>query len=391
MKVAAHLGLARRAHLPRRRPARRPGGGAAPPRRAGRGRARSTSCWSPGDIYDRAVPSAEAVQVRDRVLARIRAGRRADRAHARATTTPRRGWAPSPSFAAAGGLHLRTSDRRDSHEPVLLDDEHGPVAVYGSLTWSRNRRGTRWASPDARATPACSPRRCAGPRRPRRPGRGHASVVLAHAFVTGGAPTESERTDRRRRGRARRPARCSTASTTSRSATCTARRRSAEHLRYSGSPLAYSFSEAGHRKCVWLVDLDAAGLAECSGTSCRCRARWPPSRRARRAARDPAHADVEDHYLSVTLTDRVRPVDAMRRLRERFPHAVHLDWQPEGGAPPAPLRYADAVRGRSRRRDRRSFVADCRGAAPSRERGAARCSTRRPSEAVAARGGAVAR
>ena len=34
----------------------------------------------------------------------------------------------------------------------------------------------------------------------------------------------------------------------------------AENLRYSGSPLAYSFSEARHRKSVWLVELDAGGL-----------------------------------------------------------------------------------------------------------------------------------
>ncbi len=33
-------------------------------------------------------------------------------------------------------------------------------------------------------------------------------------------------------------------------------------MRYSGSPLAYSFGEAGQQKQAWLVDLDAAGLAD---------------------------------------------------------------------------------------------------------------------------------
>ena len=32
-------------------------------------------------------------------------------------------------------------------------------------------------------------------------------------------------------------------------------------VRYSGSPLAYSFSEADQRKGSWLVDLGAAGVA----------------------------------------------------------------------------------------------------------------------------------
>ena len=34
-----------------------------------------------------------------------------------------------------------------------------------------------------------------------------------------------------------------------------------DHLRYSGSPLPYSFSEAAHHKGSWLVELDASGLA----------------------------------------------------------------------------------------------------------------------------------
>ena len=66
-----------------------------------------------------------------------------------------------------------------------------------------------------------------------------------------------------------------------------------------------------------------------------------------------------------TSPDRVRPVDAMRRLRERFPYAVHLEWEPAGGHAGAPLRYADAVRGRSDIEVSRSFLDDCRGAPPT--------------------------
>ena len=68
------------------------------------------------------------------------------------------------------------------------------------------------------------------------------------------------------------------------------------------------------------------------------------------------------------LTDPVRPVDAMRRLRTRFPHAVHLEWQPEGGAGAA-LRYSEAVRGRTDLEIAEAFIADCRGSEPTeRER-----------------------
>jgi len=80
---------------------------------------------------------------------------------------------------------------------------------------------------------------------------------------------------------------------------------------------------------------------------------------------EPAHDEFLEHFLSVTVTDPVRPVDAMRRLRERFTHAVHLEWEPEGGYSGAPLRYSDAVRGRSDIEISRSFLDDCRGAAPT--------------------------
>jgi exonuclease SbcD len=55
----------------------------------------------------------------------------------------------------------------------------------------------------------------------------------------------------------------------------------------------------------------------------------------------------------------------MRRLRERFPYAVRLDWQPENGKTTAALRYAEAVRGRSDGEIAQSFLADCRGAPPN--------------------------
>lgn len=77
------------------------------------------------------------------------------------------------------------------------------------------------------------------------------------------------------------------------------------------------------------------------------------------------HTEHEDCYLSATLTDEVRPLEPMRRLQERFPHAVHLEWQPEGGRATAPLRYSEAVRGRDDQTIAKGFVADCRGSDPT--------------------------
>ncbi|MFI9451791.1 exonuclease SbcCD subunit D [Amycolatopsis sp. NPDC052450] len=317
-----------------------------------------------GDIYDRAVPSAEAVRVATTALGRIRqAGAKLVMTPGNHDSAPRLG--AFAEFAAAGGLYLRATIDGLA-EPVLLPDEHGEVALYGIPYLEPEPARHALGVPEARGhtgvlTEAMRRIREDLATRP----SGTRSVVLAHAFVTGGEPTESERTiavggveqvpgsvfdgvDYVALGHLHGP------------------QTLAEHLRYSGSPLAYSFSETRQRKSVWLVDLDAGGLAE-------VRRHELPVPRHLAMLRgeladllaDPEHDGLTEHFLSFTVTDRVRPIDAMRQLRERFPYAVHMDWQPEGGHDGAALKYAEAVRGRSDVEITRSFLEDCRGSAPS--------------------------
>ncbi len=313
-----------------------------------------------GDLYDRAVPSADAVALCARVLMRIRA------AGARIVITPGNHDSAARigvfgEFAAAGGLYLRTQISL-LDKPVELEDEHGPVAVYGIpflepeparhvlgvadkghapvLTEAMRRIRADLASREAR------------------------SVVLAHAFVTGGAPSESERTiavggvqdvsmqvfsgvDYVALGHLHGP------------------QTLAENLRYSGSPLAYSFSEARQRKSVWLVELDAGGLVGVE------RRDLPVPRKLAtvmgtlaEVLEDPAHTPLEDHFLSVVLTDQVRPMDALRQLQNRFEHAVHVEWRPEQGLRHN-MTYAERVRGRTDEEVACCFVSDARGSEPS--------------------------
>src|SRR5699024_8647634 len=216
-----------------------------------------------GDVYDRAVPSARAVRVATRVMRDLRD------AGAQLVITPGNHDSASrlgafAEFAAAGGLHLRTTIA-GLDEPVVLTDEHGPVALYGipylEPEPARQQLGlsgpcdhtTVLAEAMRRIRTELATRDDSGPR--------CRSVVLAHAFVTGGAASDSERTiavggveqvpadvfdgiDYVALGHLHGP------------------QRLAEQLRYSGSPLAYSFSEEKQRKSVWIVDLDARGLSE---------------------------------------------------------------------------------------------------------------------------------
>jgi exonuclease SbcD len=118
-------------------------------------------------------------------------------------------------------------------------------------------------------------------------------------------------------------------------------------VRYSGSPLAYSFSEAGQQKGSWLVELGRRGVE---------RTDFVPAPVPRPLARlrgrlddllhDADHEAVTGHWLAVVLTDPQRPRSAMERLRRRFPHTLTLAFEPEGLSA-RPSRGVPRVTGRS--------------------------------------------
>jgi exonuclease SbcD len=104
-----------------------------------------------------------------------------------------------------------------------------------------------------------------------------------------------------------------------------------DSVRYSGSPLAYSFSEAGQAKGSWLVELGRSGVERVDFVA----APVPrPLARLRGRLDDllhaPEHEAVADHWLAVVLTDPQRPRSAMERLRRRFPHTLTLAFEPDG-------------------------------------------------------------
>lgn len=321
----------------------------------------------PGDVYDRSIPSADAVAVCNRGFEAIRAAGAVIVATSGNHDSPVRLGAGA-AFAAAGGLHLMT--RVSALDvPVLLDDEHGPVAFYGipylEPEITRAALGVPQARSHAEILDVAMTRIRADLDERRAGSPGLRAVLLAHAFVVGGEATGSERS-------------ISVGGVETVSASAFdgvdyvalghlhSPQTLADNVRYSGSPLPYSFGERSHRKAVWLVEVDAAGLGTVE------RIDLPVVRGLSQLTgtldellHDAAYASAEDHYVSAVLTDALRPVDAMRALQSRFPHAIHMEWQrPEGGAE---LRYRDRVRGRSDLEVAEGFLADVRSAATAGE------------------------
>jgi exonuclease SbcD len=313
-----------------------------------------------GDLYDRAMPSAEATRVCSRALWRLReAGAQVVVSSGNHDSAGRLAF--GAQFAAAGGLHLCT-DPGAVGTPVLFADEHGPVAVYplpylepetarhalGDPALTGHQAVLSAAMDLVRADLATRP---AGTR----------SVVLAHAFVVGGEPSESER-DISVGGVASVPVGTFDGVDYVALGHLHGAQTLSDRVRYAGSPLAYSFSEARHHKSAWLVDLEGGGLGTVRRHS------LPVARRLSTITgeladllADRALNEVADHYLSVVLTDPVRPADPMRRLQLRFPHAVHLRWEPAGGAPDGEGTYTARLRGRDDLQVAAAFVEHARG------------------------------
>ena len=287
-----------------------------------------------GDVYDRALPPVDAVELADESFARLAASR------AQVVVTSgnhdsqiRLGF--NARLADAAGVHLRTR-WQDVGTPVVIEDAHGPVAVYGLPYLEPDAVRAAWGL-TARSHEAAlgeAMRRVHADLAVR---RSHRSVVMAHAFVAGDPGRGAEMASDSERdisvgGLQIAPTGLFTGVDYAALGHLHGRHTLTESVRYSGSPLAYSFSEAGHAKGSWLVELGADGFERADFVPAPVPRRLMTVRGTLDALlTDPSYREAEGCYLQVTLTDRRRPVHAMERLRERFEHALILAFEPEGG------------------------------------------------------------
>jgi exonuclease SbcD len=309
-----------------------------------------------GDVYDRALPAVDAVELADDTFARLATSRaRVVMTSGNHDSARRLGF--NSRLVDAAGFHLRTVAGAVA-TPVLLDDPEGPVAVYGIPYLEPDLVRRAWDLParshQAAMSAAVDRIRADLATRP----AGTRSVVLAHAFVAGGQPCDSER-DIAVGGVSVVSTQTFTGLDYVALGHLHGRQTLTDAIRYSGSPLAYSFSEADHVKGSWLVDLAADGRVQSEFVEA------PVPRRLARLTgtleallSDSRHTAAESAWVHATLTDAVRPAQAMARLRDRFPHAVALAFEPAGGHHPRPTR---ALAGRSDHDVALDFVTAVRG------------------------------
>ncbi len=287
-----------------------------------------------GDLYDRAVPPPDAVELMDDTLSRLVLG-------LDIPVVAIAGNHDSPQRTAFGSRilgrqRLHVAGPFGPPEPVVLDDRHGPITIW-PIPYADPPTARLALEDEAIAThDHAMTAACAG-----LAGRGGdcRTVLMAHAFVQGGAECESERPLSVGGSGAVSGVQFAGFSYVALGHLHRPQAAGRDAVRYSGSPLKYSFSEADHRKSVSLVEINAAGIATVEDIA------LSPRRDLRilegtiaELTRGGLQGARED-YLSVLLTDEGAVYDAMARLRQIYPNVLHVGRsflrRPLGEAPAA--------------------------------------------------------
>lgn len=275
-----------------------------------------------GDVYDKSVPSVEAVELLDGFLTELCARG--------VPVLLISGNHDSPERLAFGG---RVMDSCGIHispvydgalAPVTLHDAFGPVHVW-LLPFVKPAHVRRWfpdadieSYTDAVAEAVAHMDIDTAAR----------NVLVTHQFVTGGARSGSEElsvggTDNVDSGI------FAPFDYVALGHLHGAQHIGRETIRYAGSPLKYSFSEARQHKSVTVVTLGEKGDVQV------CTVALTPLRELReiRGSYDELtarsfyeHTTYRSDYLHLILTDEQDVFDAMSRLRTIYPYLMTLDY-----------------------------------------------------------------
>lgn len=271
-----------------------------------------------GDVFDRASPPNTAIRQFNRFLKRV-----AEEAEAAVVmisgnhNSGDRIEAMSVFSTASRALVRGIADAVEA--PLVLRDAHGEVA-FSALPFSYEYAAREVFGDEGISTPADVIAAQLAAARAQVP-QGARWIVVAHAFVAGGAVGETERALTRVGGIETVPAEvfCEV------DYVCLGHLHKPQevgspHIRYSGAPLAFGFDEAGGEKSMTIVDLNAESID----------IRTVPFRPLRQvrsligAFADLLAGTPSEDFIQAVLTDETPLIDPMKRLRAIYPNACHL-------------------------------------------------------------------
>ncbi len=275
-----------------------------------------------GDVYDKSVPSAEAVQLFDDFLCKL--------AKREIPVFVISGNHDSPERIAFGGRLMEHSGvymspvYHGTVEPVELQDENGKVCVY-MLPFIKPAHVRRYFPEEEIVTYTDALRTAIQNMGVDFTAR---NVLITHQFVTGAMRSESEE--------------ISVGGSDNVDATVFdgfdyvalghihgPQHIGRETLRYCGTPLKYSVSEANHHKSVTVVELGEKGdvqvrtvpLSPCHDL------REIRGSYMELTARNFYEGTATDDYLHITLTDEEDIPNAVGKLRAIYPNLMSLTYE----------------------------------------------------------------
>lgn len=293
-----------------------------------------------GDIYDRAIPPASAVTLVDEVFNRlvndlgipliVIAGNH---------DGPQRLGFASRQLAKAQ-LYI-AGQLTVEPQSVVLKDQHGEVVFYpipyadpatvrDVFSDENIRTHNQAMARILKALPEHGQQR---------------SVAMGHCFLAGGLDCDSERPLSVGGADQVSPQHFTDFNYVAMGHLHRQQQQGAETIRYSGSPLKYSFSEEQHEKSITIVDLDAEGACDFKHIPLNA---LHDMRSISGAIDDIIHNAKDDlnadDYLLISLTDAHAILDPMGKLRGVYPNVLHLERPGLLSAKPQQLAHRDLLK-----------------------------------------------
>ena len=274
-----------------------------------------------GDVYDKPVPSAEAVQLFDSFLSSL-ARRQLQVFVISGNHDSSERIAFGSKIMDASGVHMSpVYDGKVS--PIPLEDEHGTVDVY-MLPFFKPISVRKFAG-DEIATYTDAMKFAVSQMSINAKNR---NVLVAHQFVTGAKTCESDTVsvggadnvdasvfdgfDYVALGHLHSPQNCGSI-----------------HIRYCGSPLKYSFSEANDKKSVTVVELAEKGEVTCREVPLipkRDMVELKGTYEELTAKSYYENTTWQEDYTHITLTDEQDVPEAIGKLRAVYHNLMKLDY-----------------------------------------------------------------
>lgn len=280
-------------------------------------------CLIAGDVFDRSVASEEAVCLFDDFLTRLKeAGQRVIVISGNHDSAERIAF--GNRIMNAGGIYL-SPVYTGRIEPVLLEDGYGTVAFHpipflkpaNVRPFTDKELGDDYNLAMQHVVGSCTiDRDCR-------------NVAIVHQFITNAEPAGSERRmvvggvdnveasifkdfDYVALGHLHRAQHCGE-----------------PQIRYSGTPMPYSFAEANDEKSVSIIEMKEKGNLEIKTIPITPPHAWKMLRGTFAELTDPSFfrgKGMDEAYIHITLTDEEDVYDAIGRLRSIYPNLLELQY-----------------------------------------------------------------